>query len=225
MRPSLLLSILVLGISSVTSAPLSTKRQGVDFYDPREGGGSFLNKSGGLGEPLNVIISGLSSPQVLTKDGFLNYARAVGMSKECLGIHVGDPQPANLGDGRGDVGERVMLREHFNVPIFGTCWESLAGGNHLRAYPQNGPRANSRALFLAVSQQKSIFEQHAIVPDGYNIGRDRLVEAALGRRSFAGVTYETTVQSLPGLLPVGSTGINHGIAIDGVVKMLTVRIV
>lgn len=32
----------------------------------------------GKGEPLNVIISGLSSPEVLTDAGFLNFSRAIG---------------------------------------------------------------------------------------------------------------------------------------------------
>ena len=61
--------------------------------------GSQLDRVGGLGEPLNVsnslncnrkripiysfsrkvIISGLSSPQVLTNDGFVGYARALGL--------------------------------------------------------------------------------------------------------------------------------------------------
>jgi hypothetical protein len=51
-----------------------------DFYDPQVLGGSMLNKATLLaGEPLNVIISGSSSPQVLTKDGIVNYARAIGL--------------------------------------------------------------------------------------------------------------------------------------------------
>lgn len=72
-----------------------------------------------VGEPLNIIISGLSSPEVLTYDGFYNYAQAIGLcvfnhhtnssnidagtlntsSEECLDIHLGGPQSANLGDG------------------------------------------------------------------------------------------------------------------------------
>ena len=74
------------------------------------------NAGGGLGEPLNIIVSGLSSPAVLTYDGFYNYAQAIGLwvlchrvsqsyfkhpnsSEECLGFHLGGPQSANLGDG------------------------------------------------------------------------------------------------------------------------------
>ena len=53
----------------------------------------------------------------------------------------------------------------------GTCLESLVGGNHLRMFRQNGPTADSGALFLAVSQEEDVFEGHTIVPDGYDIGR------------------------------------------------------
>ncbi|KAG5342667.1 hypothetical protein C0989_010635 [Termitomyces sp. Mn162] len=143
----------------------------VDYYDPRIRGGSFLNRSGSGGEPLNVIISGRSSPEVLTSSGFLNFARACGMSNECLGLHMGVPEPANLGDGKGWVAEREVLRQHYQLPFLGTCIESLIGGNHFRVYPQDGPDANSGALFLAVSQEEDATQNHNIVPDGYNVGR------------------------------------------------------
>lgn len=194
------------------------------FYDPRIRGGSQINKSGNGGEPLNVIVSGLSSPHVLTARGFLNYARAIGLSKECLGLHKGTAEPANLGDGNGWVNEREVIREHYNIPIVGTCIESLVGGNHFRTYRQNGSLANSGALFLAVSQEESLAQSHNIVPNGYNIGRDKLVKSAVGRRTFLGVTYNTTVEEITGLLQPGAEGINHGIAQDGVVKLLTVTI-
>lgn len=70
-------------------------------------------------------------------------------STECLGIHLGAPQSANLGDGNGFVNQTVELREDFGDPILGTCEESLIGGNHLRVFRQNGSEANSGALFLA----------------------------------------------------------------------------
>ncbi|KAF7321099.1 hypothetical protein HMN09_00197600 [Mycena chlorophos] len=58
--------------------PLATK--GVAFYDPNSNGGSMLDNAGdGYGEPLNVIISALSSPAVLTDAGLLNFAQAVGL--------------------------------------------------------------------------------------------------------------------------------------------------
>lgn len=70
------------------------------FFNPVDGGGSWLDNAGsGGGEPLNVsalffhprhlplcsllcfqvIVSGFSTPAVLTDDGLLNYARAIGL--------------------------------------------------------------------------------------------------------------------------------------------------
>ena len=68
-------------------------------------------------------------------------------STECLGIHIGADQTANLGDGNGNVNQTMELRE--NLPIGGTCEESLVGGNHLRMFRQNGTYHNTGALFLA----------------------------------------------------------------------------
>jgi len=178
-----------------------------------------------LGEPLNVIISGLSSPAVLTDAGFLNFAKAIGFSTECLGIHLGGPQSANLGDGNGYVNQTVELREDYGDPVLGTCLESLIGGNHLRVFRQNGSEADSGALFLAVSKEENVADGHNIVPNGYNIGRDLLAESAIGSTSFGGITYSTTGQNLTGLLSAGSTGVNHGIATDGITTLLTVSIV
>lgn len=65
----------------------------VSYYNPNLGGGSLLNIAAApLGEPLNVIVSGLSSPAVLTDKGFLNFAQSIGFSFECLGLHIGNPQ-------------------------------------------------------------------------------------------------------------------------------------
>jgi len=171
-----------------------------------------------------VIISGLSSPSVLTDSGVLNFARAIGFSTECLGFHLGDPQSANLGDGHGAVNQTTELRQDFGDITLGTCLESLIGGNHFRVYRQNGPTANSGALFLAVSQEQDVRKNHNIVPDGYNIGRNNLVANAVGITSFGGVTYSTTSRNIAGLIAAGSTGINHGIATDGIVTLLTVTI-
>ena len=71
-----------------------------------------------------------------------------GSSTECLGIHLGNPQTANLGDGNGNVNQTMELRENL-IPIGGTCLESLVGGNHLRMFRQNGSGHNTGALFLA----------------------------------------------------------------------------
>jgi len=194
-----------------------------DFFNVTKGGGSWLDSGNGTaGEPLNVVISGLSSQAVLTDDGFLNFARAIGFSTECLGIHLGAPQTANLGDGNGNVPQTMELRE--NYLIGGTCEESLIGGNHFRMFRQNGTYRNTGALFLAVSKEEDALENHNIVPDGYDIGRDALVAAALNNPRYGSVSYKVTEQNLTGYLTAGSNGINHVIAIDGVVKLLTVII-
>ena len=53
-------------------------------------------------------------------------------STECFGIHLGNPQSANLGDGNGWVNQTVELRQDYGESAFGTCLESLTGGNHFR---------------------------------------------------------------------------------------------
>ncbi|TFK44600.1 hypothetical protein BDQ12DRAFT_717737 [Crucibulum laeve] len=210
---------------SVYAFPSSVQKRAVDFFNPVTTGGSMLDNAGsGGGEPLNVIISGLSSPAVLTDDGIINYAKAIRFSTECLGQHLGDPQSANLGDGNGPVNQTVELREDFGDPNLGTCLESLIGGNHFRIFRQNGPTANSGALFLAVSKEEDLSQQHTIVPDGYNIGRNELVNNALGTTSFGGVSYTTVAKNITGLLAPGSTGVNHGIATDGITTLLVVTI-
>ncbi|KAI0299725.1 hypothetical protein B0F90DRAFT_1726818, partial [Multifurca ochricompacta] len=139
----------------------------ISFVNPTPGGGSLLdNTSNGLGEPLNVIISGLSSPWVLTDGGFVHFANAVGFGIECFGAHLGAPQSANLGDGHGWVNQTLELRQDYGNPDIGTCWESLVGGNHLRLFRQNGPTPT-----LARCSLQSVTEGHTITPNGYNLGR------------------------------------------------------
>ncbi|EIW82997.1 hypothetical protein CONPUDRAFT_88997 [Coniophora puteana RWD-64-598 SS2] len=201
------------------------KRQGVAYYDPNANGGSMLDNAGdGLGEPLNVIVSGLSTPDVLTDDGIVNYARAIGFSEECFDIHLGGPQSANLGDGNSWVNQTYELRQDYDSSSIGTCLESLIGGNHFRVYRQNGTQADSGALFLAVSKEEDVSDGHDIVPDGYNIGRNDLVSNAVGQTSFGGVSYTTTAQNVTGLLAPGAVGVNHNISVDGIVTVLTVTI-
>ncbi|TCD61905.1 hypothetical protein EIP91_007719 [Steccherinum ochraceum] len=195
------------------------------FFNPVDGGGSWLDDANdGLGEPLNVVISGFSSPAVLTDDGIVNYARAMGFSEECFGIHLGDPQSANLGDGNGWVNQTMELRQDFGLAGIGTCFETLLGGNHFRVYRQNGPKANSGALFLAVSKEEDLSQGHTIIPDGYNLGRDALAEAVMGTTHFGGVTYTTRVERMLNLAPAGTIGVNHDISVDGTVILLTVTI-
>ncbi|KAI0727973.1 hypothetical protein C8Q72DRAFT_920405 [Fomitopsis betulina] len=218
------LGLALLAAASCASAGSLVKRAAA-YYDPALNGGSMLTNAGdGYGEPLNVIISGLSSSDVLTLDGAINYARAIGFSTECLGIHLGGPQSANLGDGNGWVNQTIELREDYGSASLGTCLESAIGGNHFRIFVQNGTDADSGALFLATSYEEDASESHDIEANGYDIGRDDLVSWALGTTSYGGVTYSTAAENITGLLPVGSAGINHDISIDGIVTLLTVTI-
>lgn len=60
------------------------------YANPQNGGGSMLtNAYNGFGEPINVIVSGNSDAQVLTAEGFLNYALSIDFGTECLGQHLG----------------------------------------------------------------------------------------------------------------------------------------
>ncbi|KIJ35564.1 hypothetical protein M422DRAFT_139913, partial [Sphaerobolus stellatus SS14] len=96
-----------------------------------------------------VIISGKSSPKVLTDDGFLNWARSIGFSHEFLGLHSGVLQTASLGDRNGPLPEIKVIRQNFNIPIIGTGIECLIEGNHVRYWRQNGAKGNTGAHFLA----------------------------------------------------------------------------
>jgi len=218
------LALLVLFfVHAVLGVSLRKRVSDGDFFNVTAGGGSWLDSGDGTsGEPLNVVISGLSSAAVLKDDGFLNFAKAIGFSTECLGVHLGNLSTANLGDGNGKVAQTMVLRA--NSQIGGTCEETLVGGNHFRMFRQNGTNHNTGALFLAVSKEESALQSHTISPNGYDVGRDSLVASALNNPKSGSVSYTVTTQNLNGYLVAGSNGINHGIAIDGVVKLLTVKI-
>lgn len=83
---------------------------GKPFIDPKLYGGSMLDRSAGLGEPLNVIISGLSSPDLLSRKGLQGYLRSLDFDMECFGLHSGNPQTAFL-DPRGWVDENFLYRQ------------------------------------------------------------------------------------------------------------------
>ncbi|KAI0766455.1 hypothetical protein BD413DRAFT_615245 [Trametes elegans] len=226
------------------------------FYDPTQSGGSMLTvapNTGGLGEPLNVIISGHSDAAVLVDSedngGFRNYFLSVGFGAECLGQHAGDAQTANLGDGK--VNETSELRWDYGDPQLGTCTETIKGGNHFRYWVQDGSEANSGAIFMATSYELPIQMGHDIVFNGYNLGRDWLVGNATaqssliptanitngttysGQTSFGGYTYKTDALYVSGIASNSSAGVNHDLsvgnnntpAVDGYVAVLTVSIV
>ncbi|KAI3617047.1 hypothetical protein CBS9595_002956 [Malassezia furfur] len=204
------------------------------WVSPAQHGGSMLDVVGnGFREPINVIISGRSDPRVLCEQGLLDYVRSIGFSFECLHIHLGGLQYANLGDGNGWMPQlfeyRSVIYPGSPGVWLGSCWESLAGGNHFRVWKQNGTEADTGAWFLAVSKEEvrvpltqSVAEHHTIVPNGYDLGRDLLVEAALRGSSFRGTSWRASVE-WHDLLPSGRQSINHNITIDGRVAVLTVH--
>ncbi|KAJ6585512.1 hypothetical protein B0H19DRAFT_1109880 [Mycena capillaripes] len=226
------------------------------YFAPAAAGGSMLTKVPDTfppaGEPLNVIVAGTSTPDVLLDrmdhGGFRNFFLSVGFAGECLGQHEGAPQTADLGDGDGYVNETAVLRYDYNSPTIGTCQETVQGGNHFRYWTQNGKSANSSAIFLATSYEMPIAQGHNIVINGYNLGRDWLVgnitktpidtdtltntSTFTGTTSWEGYNYSTSISYVSGLLPNSSDGVNHaatvGIngknALDGLVAVLEIKI-
>ncbi|EKM50802.1 uncharacterized protein PHACADRAFT_153044 [Phanerochaete carnosa HHB-10118-sp] len=206
---------------------------GLPFFPPNcssISGGSWLVGVGPIPfaseEPLNIVISGLSSPEVLTDDGFTNFANSIGFSHGCLGIDNGSTQTANLGDGNGFIPQTLLLREDYGVPDVGSCLDSLLGGTRFRVFRQNGTDAPTNALFLAVAIEDGTIEGgRTIASDGYDLGRDQVVLAAVGTTSFAGITYHTTAVTLHEVTASGSQGVNHNISIDGNTVLLTIEII
>jgi len=181
----------------------------------------------GLGEPINIIISGNSDSLVLSGEGFIAYAQSVGFGGECLSAHLGGDQMANLGDGSGVVVQEAVHRQDYGDPSFGVCQETINGGNHFRIWTQNGSAADSGALFLASSIEQNLNAGHDIAANGYDDGRDNIVKNATSSANgtfTSSWSFNSTVEYITDLLPVGSTGINHGIAIDGRVALLTVKV-
>ena len=129
------------------------------------------------------MISGKRSSEVLTKEGFLSYTRAVGYSSECFGQHARGKERANCGDGNGWLGQRVRNSSPFNfrfvndayrkssgsilfsIPVLGTSLESLIGGARVCL---SFFRDDSKAL--SISREQGVFTVYNIIPGGYNIG-------------------------------------------------------
>lgn len=187
------------------------------FYPPLFYSTAWPSRDGIPGEPLNVIISGHSHPSVLTEEGLLRYAKKIGFEPECLNLHFGDPQSANLADGNSWQPQLMEIRQAY-FPIFGSCFESAVGGNHFRAWKQNGTEASSGAWFLAVSSEYDYRRRHEIKPNGYDVGRDEMVTKA--KRKHHG--YTTYVEYLDLIRP--GRRFNHGIPTDGKVALITVNL-
>ncbi|GAA5958376.1 hypothetical protein JCM21900_000894 [Sporobolomyces salmonicolor] len=229
---------LAVAAASVTSAnPLAKRLTELDgYYNPTDNGGSWLTLAqntypAGLGEPINLVVSADSDRLLMTDEGFFDYAESLQFSGECLGQTGGDRQAANLGDGNGEHNQTTLLRFNYGDPTLGTCYETINGGSHFRVWRQNGTEANSGAWFLAASVEQNLTLQHGIVDDGYDRGRDTVVQAAIapgGTKSpLTNRTFTTTVSNASGpgyYANISTDQINHGIATDGIVAILTVKV-
>ncbi|GAA5942175.1 uncharacterized protein JCM15063_002030 [Sporobolomyces koalae] len=222
---------------SAYASPVTPQVTMVDgFYNPTSNGGRWLTLArntypAGLGEPINVVISANSDPLLLTDTGFFDWSFSVQFSGECLGQSDGAKQAANLGDGLGFINQTILLRENFGDTVVGTCKETFDGGYHYRVWKQNGSEADSGAWFLAASLEGDLASQHEIQPNGYDRGRDAVVERATidgGTKSpLTNRTFITTVANQSGVgyyANVSTDEINHGVATDGIVAVLTVKI-
>ncbi|GAA5962922.1 hypothetical protein JCM3765_005921 [Sporobolomyces pararoseus] len=220
------------------ASPLHNKRMTeIDgYYNPTEGGGRWLTLARntypeGLGEPINVVVSADSDPLLMTDTGFFDWSFSINFSGECLGQSDGAKQAANLGGGRGFLNQTILLRENFGDTVLGTCKETIDGGQHYRVWRQNGSLADSGAWFLAASSEGDLASQHMILPNGYDTGRDAVVERATiegGTKSpLTNRTFVTTVANASGPGYFGNVSIdqiNHGVATDGIVAILTVKV-
>lgn len=70
------------------------------------------------------------------------------------------------------VNETAVIRWDYGDPALGTCTESAEGGNHFRYWIQNGPLANTGAIFMALSyeepssgKESNEYEQLVLIAD------------------------------------------------------------
>ncbi|KAM0754414.1 hypothetical protein T439DRAFT_376898 [Meredithblackwellia eburnea MCA 4105] len=244
--------LLALGLGSLSLTVNALKSNKIDFYDPRSNGGQWLTVEfhlplgppgakrtrkrnivpntypEGLGEPLNLVVSANSDPDVLSEDMIKDWMESVGFSFECGGFTLGSRQAANLGDGNGVKNQTGIYRWAYGQnALGGTCLESLDGGNHVRYWIQNGHLHNTGAVFMAVSAEENSTLGHDILkPDGYSTGRDWFLGNASRKAGTTsprtGIVYKISVNN--GYLQPGSNGINHGLSIDGKVAVVTLEI-
>ncbi|CAD6973047.1 unnamed protein product [Tilletia controversa] len=186
-------------VTLASAASIQTRQSG--YADPKSFGGSSLGYFPGNsnGEPLNIIVTGIGAA-----DTFSSWYKAIG--KECFGLHDGGAMQAyidsrSLRDQEGEI--RFAYGEDPDAE--GSCLESAIGGSHF-------------------SREKTIFDHHDIVADGYDLDRDAIVKAATKSSSYKGKKFIATVSYVSGLLPSGSDGINHGIALDGRTAVLSVTV-
>jgi hypothetical protein len=232
------------------AAALATSKYAEDFAAPASWLTGWWNPSD-LGEPINVVVSARSSPEVLTPDGFRLWLNSMNISQPCLGQASmpgsDNKQFAFLGpSGSPDqnLTELLTWRENFGDPLLGSCIQTFNGGFHLRAFNQTA----TGAIFIAASDEADLSHHHKILPDGYNSGRNNLTGLALnggkgtsmGPPYSAPQSYAVKAEKMRGLIEAGSQvrcrplaavvsscgqNINHDIATDGIITLLTVTLI
>ncbi|WFD43204.1 hypothetical protein MPSI1_001859 [Malassezia psittaci] len=193
-----------------------------------------------VGEPLNLIISSESSPDMLQPEGFLVWATALGFGVSCLGQGNSEGfMYANLGTENPNVrqgslsGNNGVMRWNYGLPEIGTCRETIQGGNHFRWFTQHTRQAGT-AIFIASSIELGLDSAHSVSSNGYNLGRDSIVELATDKNGieWEGNKFNASVKWVEAgrLLNATSENINHpevaptnGTAIDGRVAVLYVN--
>ncbi|WRT63434.1 uncharacterized protein IL334_000339 [Kwoniella shivajii] len=209
------------------------------FNNPILNGGSMLAYGDwppALGEPLNIIISNQSDPRVLVETmqegGLYNYLEGAGFGGECFGLHMGDKQHCDLGDGYKNQTQRCILRyQYFHNEYLGTCLESIYGGNHIRVFKQE----DTGAYFLSSSAEMDSQSNHDLGMNAYDSGRGQSTSHTTftGEITKRGWRYMTQIEYIDDLVPANRTKWNHytgvqavgGYISDGLVAVLTVRVV
>lgn len=151
-----------------------------------------------------------------------NWLGAIGFADECLGGKKGNPQYADLVDGRGEIAEQFLYRQDFHWKFLGSCAETFTGGNHCRGFLQEG----SNHWFLGCSVEKDLLTHHTIDTNGYNRGRTDFVNSALKGGKFKDCTWPPATLALlenAGIRSEDGSYYNHGIPVDGEVAVLTVN--
>jgi hypothetical protein len=63
---------------------------------------------------------------------------------------------------------------------------------------------------LVGERKKKDVIMYLTIDDVVLLSSDALVKSALKLKKYRGVKYHTVAQNIPGLIPPGSTGVNHG---------------
>ncbi|WWD06151.1 hypothetical protein V865_004236 [Kwoniella europaea PYCC6329] len=180
----------------------------------------------------------------MLEGGLYNYLEAAAFGGQCFGLHMGDKQQSNLGDGNANQTQRSILRyQYFHNHFLGTCLESIYGGNHIRVFKQE----TTGAYFMSSSAEEDSSKNHQLGLNAYDSGRDLFVGNATSiaikghldiNTTFAGETvkrgwrYRTTVNYVDDLVPANRTRWNHytgvqavgGGVSDGLVAVLTIQV-